>query len=86
MLMAVTGQLSTACWQSQVSQAAGLVTHALSSRSSKTFGQSSVQSPQPIQVSMSILGVAMIFPPSHVATMNGASSCAKVTLNLKKQP
>jgi hypothetical protein len=63
MLIAVTGQLSTACWQSQVSQAAGLVTHALSSRSSKTFGQSSVQSPQPIQVSMSILGVAMIIPP-----------------------
>jgi len=61
--IAVTGQLSTACWQSQVSQLLGLTTHALSSLSSKTLGQSSEQSPQPIQVSMSTFGVAITNTP-----------------------
>jgi hypothetical protein len=60
--IAVTGQLSTACWQSQVSQASGLLTHALSSLSSKTFGQRSEQSPQPMQRSISTAGVAIGIP------------------------
>jgi hypothetical protein len=58
--IAVTGQLSTACWQSQVSQPFGFVTHALSSLSSNTLGQSSEQSPQPMHKSISTLGVAML--------------------------
>ena len=58
--IAVTGQLSTACWQSHVSQAFWFTTHALSSRSSNTLGQSSVQSPHPIHRSISTFGVAII--------------------------
>jgi hypothetical protein len=57
--IAVTGQLSTACWQSQVSQALGFATHALSSLSSNTLGQSSEHNPQPIQRSISTFGVAI---------------------------
>jgi hypothetical protein len=59
-MIAVTGQLSTACWQSQVSQPFGSMTHALSSLSSKTFGQSSEQSPQPMQRSRSTRGAAIM--------------------------
>lgn len=59
-MIAVTGQLSTACWQSQVSQPFGSMTHALSSLSSKTIGQSSEQSPQPMQRSRSTRGAAIM--------------------------
>ncbi len=61
--IAVTGQLSTACRQSQVSQAFGSMTQALSSLSSKTFGQNSTQSPQPMQRSISMFGVAIMIVP-----------------------
>jgi hypothetical protein len=63
MVIAVTGQLSAACLQSQESQPVGSATHALSSLSSKTLGQSSEQSPHPIQVSISIIGVAITMTP-----------------------
>jgi hypothetical protein len=59
-MIAVTGQLSTVCWQSQASQPFALMTHALSSFNSKTLGQSSEHSPHPIQRSRSIRGVAMM--------------------------
>jgi hypothetical protein len=59
-MIAVTGQLSTACWQSQVSQPFGSMTHALSSLCSKTIGQSSEQSPQPMQRSRSTRGAAIM--------------------------
>src|SRR3990172_270849 len=66
-MIAVTGQLSAACRQSQVSQPFGSMTHALSSLGSKTSGQSSEQSPQPMQRSRSTRGAAiMSVIPSHV--------------------
>lgn len=74
-MIAVTGQLSAACWQSQVPQPFGSVTHAFSSRSSKTLGHSSEQRPQPMQSSMSTDGVAMMLYPFSCASVHvGGSS------------
>ena len=78
--IAETGQLSTACRQSHELHPAGSVTQALSSRSSKTLGQSSVQSPQPMHVSISTLGVTIVLAPFLVVVSTEAGTVFPIVI------